>query len=352
MYRRFEFNPAYTWEPIALVSWLPAPPPIFVFYLVDVVFMVGLFALLLGYRTRVATGVVLVAGTFADVFTNSFGKVDHVNTLLAFYIPLVMLFSRWGDTFSVDAVRRARRGKPPASIYRNGFEYSWVIKFLLVLLAALYLSAGLLKIMGTTPWLLRESVVANIMLRSNNNVILGGGTSSPLVIALWNAPWTHNLLRWGTIALELLFPLALFHRNLRGLFLSAAVLFHTAIFFLMGVSFSRQLIIYSLFVNLVAVYLWVVPRLRVGRWQWVVWLRTQAVKRPLALIGVVALVWFTVPVMQLALEIVQPFTLFLFTGVVGLVAFVRVFITTVQDVTRAIRAPLTNRRANEPNATT
>src|SRR5690606_3560262 len=72
---------------------------------------------------------------------NNFGKVDHPNNLLALVL-VVLAFSRASDAFSVDALLR-RRGKHAAP---SG-EYRWPITAAWILIAGMYWSAGVSKLL-------------------------------------------------------------------------------------------------------------------------------------------------------------------------------------------------------------
>jgi hypothetical protein len=304
--------PLDEWQPVALLGWLTALPDATFFHGLHVLLIGGLFLLLIGFRTRLATLLVLAAGLILDMFTHSFGKVGHGLALMVFYIPLFMLFADWGAAYSVDALLMRCR----VDVRDSSWRYGYPIKLMLILLSLLFFTAAVHKLMGS--WGNNPAVIINSMSVNNVRAVMAGEWAQPLVPFIAETPGMGDLLRFLGIAFQALFVFSLFNRRLRNVFIAGAILFHTFIFWFMRVGFDAQIIAYALFVDWQRLYDWLLaPLFRRVR---------LALPRPALVAGAVVIVaggvllWFGTSVFQTALGwfnpdlllwvIIAPFSLF------------------------------------------
>jgi hypothetical protein len=234
---------------ILLVDLLSVSPSRATLRVLDTLLVAALVLLAFGIWTRAVTAVILVAGVFREAFPTVV-NVEESNLFLVFYIPLFMLVAgRWGDTYSLDAMRGQRRGGAAVDPSDDAGSHFVAARAVLVILAILFMSSPVFKILGGGTWLAQRDLLANFMLERSVQSAAHGLAANPL------APWLsdHALvgysLQLGVLAFEGLFFLALFGRRLRSLFVAMALLFHSVNALFMVVSFTPILIVYGLFVN-------------------------------------------------------------------------------------------------------
>ena len=130
------------------------------------------------------------------------------------FVPLILAFSRCGDTLSVDDWLRRRRGRSPI---RVAGEYRWPVQLVRVFLAYIFFAAGIAKIRygGFPGWILSGNI-------SDAIYHAGYWYSSRGRAATDLGPWLLRLHPRMGIALaavaqlaELLYPLALFSLRAR-----------------------------------------------------------------------------------------------------------------------------------------
>jgi hypothetical protein len=245
--------PQDQWSPILTARRLQLgrPDPV-LFEIMPVIMLVSLVLLIIGFRTRLATLFVLVSGIFLWGTYYSFtGKVDHADTFLVAYIPAIMLFSRWGSTYSLDTVLKARRGQS-VNPRTDTWQYIWPMRAVLLLTALMFFGAGYYKLRGG-QWLTDMDLFPRLLL-SQNAITAVNSTPNPLNPIIAGIPLIHVPLQFGGILFELLFPLVLFNRIVRNLFVSAGLLFHAFNLYLLGINASPMIIMYLTFVDWQAVY--------------------------------------------------------------------------------------------------
>lgn len=257
-----------TWRPIGIDSFMQAAPSVALLQALQFLMVAALILLIGGYRVRLVTLVVLVTGIALEAFRYSFGKVDHATLFLNFYIPLFMLLSRWGATYSLDAALESRRIGRRVDASDASWRFIWPMRVVLIVLGALFLTAAYWKTIHGT-WESNPDTLRNLLLLGASGAMADGSTMSPIVALLLRVPPLTTLMQAGTMAFESLFFLSLFNRPLRNWFLAIAVVFHGANLILLNVNFSPQLIVYMLFIDWQALYVrWIsphIPHLRFGR---------------------------------------------------------------------------------------
>ena len=252
--------PAQEWHPILLIARLNPPPPHpLLLQVVPMVMAFSLVLLIVGFLTRPVTLLVMLCGMFLlAVHFGYLNKLYHGQTFSMIYIPFVMLFSRWGDCYSVDAILRQRRGQAAASPTDNAWAYFWPARTLLLLLAFLYFGAGLRKLTAG-HWTGEPDLLSRILLSQNLVVMMDptmeGRTPSGINIALVDglAPLLTPL-QWGGMLLELAFPLAVINRRFRTFFLGGGALLHAFNRLFLHINMHLFLLPYLMFVDWEALF--------------------------------------------------------------------------------------------------
>jgi hypothetical protein len=136
-----EFSFAY------LVGGFPPSP---FFTVLDVVGVLALVAMTIGWNTRVATLAVVVVRLIGTTFTYSFGKIDHTDTMLMFLLT-ALAFSSWGEYYTLSGILR---GTDPVLRMEEEREHAFapgISKALAVFATVLafgMFTAGIVKLRG------------------------------------------------------------------------------------------------------------------------------------------------------------------------------------------------------------
>jgi hypothetical protein len=234
------FLPAEAWKPVGITRLLLVPPHLETLLLLERLLLCSLVLLCFGLGTRLATATVLITGTCVAAVDYSFGQIDHADTFLVTYVPLVMLFARWGDTWSLDASLGWRK---PISPLDDRWQYAAPCKVILLWISVLYFTSGLYKIVYGS-WLVDWDTLARALIQAN---VRPDASQSAAHIA--QSPLLSGGLQVSALLLELSFPLALTGERLRTIFLSAMALYHFSIWRLMGIDFAALLVVPAAFVN-------------------------------------------------------------------------------------------------------
>jgi len=220
-------------------------PPSWFFNSLHVALDLSLVALLLGYRTQLASWLIGTLFLIGFGFLFSAGKINHV--LLFVLLPWLMSFTNWGAAWSLDA--RQGRTRPEVA--------SWPLALLALLVGFALFTAGFTKLIGgwldpTTQatqghWLKQYFIVGR-------QDLLAELVTYPWPVGLW------ELLDWGTVFLELGFLPAAFVPRAFRLFLAGMVGFHLSTALLLNITFVQNLIVYAAFLNWNAVAAWLKSR--------------------------------------------------------------------------------------------
>lgn len=209
-------------------------PPAFVLHGVELLLTVSLVALLLGYRTRLAsvlTGALLLVGYG---FAFSVGKINHV--LLFALLPLVMAASNWGAAYSMDAQRAPR----------SRTVHAWPLTMMALLVGFAMFTAGFSKLLG--GWLdpstqaTQSHFVKHFFVRGRQDLL------APVFAAI-DHPLFWETLDVATVAFEVGFLLAAFSPAATRLFAAFAVVFHFSTMVMLNISFIFHLPVYAAFAD-------------------------------------------------------------------------------------------------------
>jgi len=240
--------PEASWHPVGLLCLLPVTAPSALPAVVEPL-LVGLLVLLIvGLSVRAVTGAVLVAGLLLETFHQSYGKVEHATVFLTFYLPLFMVASTWGETWSLDAVLRRRAGRAIGRADQHDWRHAWPIRATLLVLVALFASATAAKcIFGS--WLTAPHPVADLLLGKNVEAVLQGVPTDPFAPLVATTPALAELCRWGLLLFEGASVVVMIDGHLRDAYLALALVFHALNGLLLVVTFTPILIVYALFVD-------------------------------------------------------------------------------------------------------
>ena len=205
-------------------------PPVEVLRGIEIARVLALGALLVGWRTPIAsvlTGVLTMA-LYGVAY--SFGKVDH--SILLAITPLLLAPSGWGRRWSIDALRGRR---PPAR--------GWSVALLAVAFGAAYAMAGIAKLLG--GWLQWDTQAAQAYalraVRTKGDVILGGVVERIDAAVLW------ELADIATVGLEIGILLVALRLGWFRVGVAGLVGLHVAVFFTMGIDFGKMTYVYAAF---------------------------------------------------------------------------------------------------------
>lgn len=240
--------PGDAWQPVELLRLVPLRPPSAVPGVIESCLVAALVLLLAGLCVRPVTLAVLVLGTLLEAFHQSFGKVEHGSVFLVFYIPLFLLGSRWGGTWSLDAVLARRAGRATTHPSDDSWRHALPMRGVLLLLVLLFLSAAFAKgVRGT--WLTAPGLVPDLLLGKNVEVAREGLPSSGILPFVAARPMLSRAFGYGLLLFEGLFGLVLLGGRVRAAYLGAVLFFHALSALLLAVTFTPILIVYGLFVD-------------------------------------------------------------------------------------------------------
>ena len=244
------------WKPIVLLSWLPGP--IVSSELLggaQLVLMAALALCCLGLCFRWASIAAFFLALFVYGIPHCFGKVGHSQTLTIFALGIFAM-SHAGRVWSLDAWIARRRGRPPAPPVSS--EYQWPVRLMQVLMATVFLAAGIAKLRLTGPaWAYSDQL---------QNILLGAfyiGKRPPTNLGLWIAqyPLLCKVLATLTLAVELGAPLALWSRRWRWLIIPGLLGMQLGIYFAMGITFWHYVALYFIWIE------WNEVAAAVARWR-------------------------------------------------------------------------------------
>jgi predicted DCC family thiol-disulfide oxidoreductase YuxK len=189
--------------------------------------------------TRISTWASLMLGLYLLGVPHNFGKQGHGDGILVLTMGILAL-SRCGDAWSLDRLLRSFRAGPPIRLDAPGGEYRWPVACVWLLTALVFFAAGVTKLRWSgLEWITSDNL-ANVLLQHQYK-------SDPLVDwgrAIARHPLLCKVLAGMTVALELLFPLALFSSRARWPLVGGMFVAQVGIALLMGVVFTQFMFVY------------------------------------------------------------------------------------------------------------
>lgn len=241
--------PEHRWIPAALMrTFTDDIPSAGALGAIEAALVGALVLLLLGLLTRTATVAVLLLGMAYWLVWAPSMRNGYEIVMIAFHVPLFMVISTWGQTLSLDAWLRKRRGLPTVAIDEGGPAYAWPIRSLLIILAVLFATAAYLKVRGGV-FLSNPDYVQNVFARYTVRAEQAGLPSTPLRAWLAAQDWLSVPGAWGIVVFEASVWIALLHKRVETIVLAMALLFNAVNALLLGVTFNGMVVIYALFVD-------------------------------------------------------------------------------------------------------
>jgi len=225
----------------------------FCFGLLECLLVGALIILMIGFRVKLTTAIVLCAGCVLESY---WAGVDSESAVLfiVFYIPLFMLLGGgWGETYSLDAFLKKRKGIKCVDPTDTDGVYFMPARCLLVVLSVLYFGAAISKTIGLGTWLDQSKYMAHLVLKDNINASIIGLPLNTLAPFIYDNPFVYNGLRISVLLFEGLFFLALFHHKLLKFMFALAIVFHATGAIWLVVTFTPILIVYLVFFDWVAI---------------------------------------------------------------------------------------------------
>jgi hypothetical protein len=222
------------WHPLwifQLLHFRPLSPQ--VIQIMTNLLLISMILSAVGLFTRPANIASFLLGFYLFGLPNNFGKVHHLETPLLWFF-LIMSFSRCGDAFSIDAALARRRHSSSTSI-RSG-SYRWPIQLFCCVLAAIYFEAGVSKLRHSGIQWVTSDLMAFYLIRAQYHIT----DAEPLTnwgMFIARHPTLFHFSCGFALALELLYPLALFNRRARMMIPLGGILMQTGIAVLMGPNF-------------------------------------------------------------------------------------------------------------------
>lgn len=207
---------------------LPGPAPAGVISVVEILRVLAALWVLVGWRTRIASGALTFMLIVCSGLAYSFGKTDHL--ILYELAPLLLGLAGWGSAWSVDAWRR--RAAPPSGYAMT--VYATLIAFAMFTAAAAKAASGWLEpdreatrfFVAVTAGNPRSGALADWLLRLDNAVF-----------------W--KLLDYGTVLAEGWLIIAVFIPTLFRIGLVIMSLFHIGVWLLLGIDFHLYAFVYA-----------------------------------------------------------------------------------------------------------
>ena len=201
----------------------------------EILLILVICGLLIGWRTPAMSIAVTVIGYTANSAYFTFGKIDH--TFMLWIVPGLLAFSGWGRHYSVDASKTA----PPD---KDEIAPSWPIVAVGAFLALSFLTAAIPKI--ARGWLSFEtSAVRRHFLQLSFQLERDQLLAGPFIDFEFQPFW--EALDWAGVGLELALAFALFWPFAQRWLIFAAWIFHLANLLLLNISFYGPLMVYPLF---------------------------------------------------------------------------------------------------------
>src|SRR6185295_9332839 len=153
----------------------------------------------------------------------------------------ILAFSRWGEAWATDALRRTARDPHRHRPGPSG-EYHWPIQLIVTALSLVFFAAGVAKLRASGF----EWFVSNHFSILLDRVQYHISDADPIVSwgsAIARLPWLPNLMAFTAVLVETAYPLALVSRTLRVPLVVGGIGMILAIRALMGPTFENFLLI-------------------------------------------------------------------------------------------------------------
>lgn len=195
-----------------------------------------------GWFTRLSMVFALLAGAYLIGLPLNFGTMSHTGGIVVLGLA-IMALSRAGESLSIDALIRRRRGLP---LPQPSGEYRWPIRFIWVLLAVAYFVSGASKLLSNGLGYLNPDVMAGFLRHRSFAWQVRPLTGWGLRLAdIW---WICTAASLWTLIAEMCFWLVLVSRRARAILASGMFMTHIGIAMLLGPQFFQWMALFVFFV--------------------------------------------------------------------------------------------------------
>jgi hypothetical protein len=210
-------------------------PPLVVFQVIYGLIILFAMGMLVGYRTKTASIFAGLSILAMQGLIYSVGKVNH--EILVGIFPIIMAFTNWGNSFSVDSFRKNGNQQLPES---------WPLVLLSLFIGFMMFTAGFPKILG--GWLdpSTHAVKAHLFRQffvHEREAFLAGYAIQFQSDLFW------EILDWITVFFEIGFLIAVLRANWFRSLLIFVIFFHFSTKLLMNISFLPNFLAYAAFLN-------------------------------------------------------------------------------------------------------
>lgn len=230
-------NPNSFYNPPAysLGALLDGFPPYW--FLEGLSLLVVLLAILLlfGWHTRTVSILLGLSIIVGKSFAFSFGLIGQ--DIVVWFIPMLLSFSNWGSSFSIDAYTGRTQ---------NTSTQYWPITMMSLFLGFGMFTAGLPKLLG--GWLDPATQATRGHFFTQYYVIGDLKLLAPYMAHFTNK-WIWEMMDWVAVLFELSFLVAIINPKWVRRILVVAIIFHTSTFMVLNISFHFQYSLYLLFIN-------------------------------------------------------------------------------------------------------
>jgi predicted DCC family thiol-disulfide oxidoreductase YuxK len=229
-------------QPIWLFSTVHLPvfhPPVLL--AMEIAWKVSLATAAIGLFTNLSCLVSAALGLYLLGLPHNFGQTYHFDAAIVLAFG-VLAFSRCGDAWSIDALRRAARRPDRSHIVPCSGEYTWPIRIMWVTISLIFCAAGLAKLSTSGfEWVMSDQMALLLQrvqyhISDADPVTNWGSYVAPI-------PWLARSFAATTIVVETLYPLALFRTPLRPVIVIAGIALVVGIRLLMGPTFEHFLLV-------------------------------------------------------------------------------------------------------------
>jgi len=242
MFSQIGRSPATLFEPVGLATFLdgPLPPHVFDYLLIAALCANVLFILGWLYRiTGPAFGILLL---LVLTYSNSWTMIYHSTNVLVFH-ALILGCAPAADALSLDAWRRARKGRAPRRNLDGDWRFGWPIALMCFVTALTYFLSALAKLAGPLgwAWVDGEAMRSYVAFDGLRKELMGEG-AAPLLFILYDHVWLFTILAAISLVIELGALPALLDRRVARTWAIYAFFMHWGIVFLMGIEFPYYIL--------------------------------------------------------------------------------------------------------------
>jgi hypothetical protein len=258
LYLSLPEQPAALFRPLSFMKLFDQMPPEWTVILCLVVGVPAAVLASVGFRARVAMPVAWLCAVWINCMLTSQGKVIH-NDVLLLLCAFPLLLSRASDAWSVDAWLARRRGEQPPR--GRAAAYGWPVRTAMVVVALAYFITGLHKLQYSgLAWATSDNLRWVLYTASDSQ----GGDTIGLFVA--DRPLLAHLLAWGTLVVEVGFPVVLLWPWTRWLMVPAVVGLHAGIWVTMNLNYlAMAATVVIVYTNWPAVVAWLRRRVEARR---------------------------------------------------------------------------------------